>query len=107
MFQIQTNTSGSRHMTITEQQLATIEKYVLFRDLIDSHGIVTESVLDKLKLNVRSIIEAGDECADLIALCQDVLFHDNMKAFGLHQLITLYINWEQTRDELEGTAELE
>lgn len=105
MFQIQTNSSGTRHLTITEQQLTTIEKYSLFKDLIDSHGIVTESVLDKLKLNVRSIMENEPNCPDLVSLCQDVLFHDNMKAFGLHQLITLYINWVRTKKELAGEEE--
>ncbi len=101
MFQIQTNSSGSRHLTITEQQLATIEKYALFRDLIDSHGIINESVLDKLKLNVRSLMESDTECTDLLDLCREVLFHDNMKAFGLQQLVTLYVNWIQTQRELE------
>lgn len=105
MYQIQTNASGSRQMFITEQHLETIRRYTLLRDLIDSHGIITESVLDKLKLNVRSLIEAEEDNADLLALCSEVLFHDNMKAFGLHQLVTLYINWVQTRDELDSQIE--
>lgn len=107
MFQIQTNASGTRHLTITEEHLLTIEKYSLFRDLIDSHGLVTESVLDKLKLNVRSMMETEQDCSDLVSLCQEVLFHDNMKAFGLHQLITLYVNWAQTKENLEETEELD
>ena len=43
-------------MEISEENLQTIEKYALFQHLIDSNGIVDESVLDKLKLNIRSLI---------------------------------------------------
>lgn len=55
---IQTNSSGSRSIEISEDHLQTIEKYQLFRDLIDSNGYVDEQVLDKLKLNVRALLEA-------------------------------------------------
>ena len=52
MYTIQTNASGTRSMEISEENLQTIEKYALFQHLIDSNGIVDESVLDKLKLNL-------------------------------------------------------
>ena len=52
MYTIQTNASGTRSMEISEENLQTIEKYALFQHLIDSNGIVDESVLDKLKLNI-------------------------------------------------------
>lgn len=92
---IQTNSSGTRNMEVSEEHLATIEKYQLFRDLIDSTGYVDEQVLDKLKLNVRSLLE-GDAGKDkaLLDLCLDVIYHPNMKAFGLQQLVILYINWK-------------
>ena len=92
---IQTNSSGTRNIEVTELHLATIEKYQLFRDLIDSNGYVDEQVLDKLKLNVRSLLEseAGHD-KDLLDLCLDVIYHPNMKAFGLQQLVLLYINWK-------------
>ena len=84
----------------------TIEKYALFQQLIDSNGIVDESVLDKLKLNVRSLIAAQTEnCKDLLDLCIDVIYHNNMKAFGLHQLILLYIKWENEKAEEEEKEE--
>lgn len=54
MYTIQANPSGTRNLEISEENLATIEKYGLFRHLIDSNGIVDETVLDKLKLNIRS-----------------------------------------------------
>ena len=95
MKKIQTNVSGTRSIEISEQHLSTIDKYQLFRDLIDSNGIVDEQVLDKLKLNVRSLLEseAGAD-KQLLDLCLDVIYHQNMKAFGLQQLVLLYINWK-------------
>ena len=56
MYTIQANPSGTRSLEISEENLATIEKYGLFRHLIDSNGIVDESVLEKLRLNIRSLI---------------------------------------------------
>ena len=101
MYTIQTNASGTRSMEISEEHLKTIEKYALFQQLIDSNGIV-----DKLKLNVRSLIAAQTEnCKDLLYLCIDVIYHNNMKAFGLHQLILLYIKWENEKAEEEEKEE--
>ena len=92
---IQSNSSGTRSIEVSEQHLQTIEKYQLFRDLIDSNGYVDEQVLDKLKLNIRSLL-SGDAGQDknLLDLCLDVIYHANMKAFGLQQLVLLYINWK-------------
>ena len=53
MYRIQSNPTGTRSIEVSEQHLATIEKYQLFRDLIDSNGYIDEQVLDKLKLNIR------------------------------------------------------
>ncbi len=103
MYTIQTNASGTRSMEISEENLQTIEKYALFQHLIDSNGIVDESVLDKLKLNIRSIIAADtDNCKDLLDLCIDVIYNKNMKAFGLNELIKLYLAWvEQKSDAID------
>lgn len=99
MYTIQTNPSGTRSIEISETHLETIDKYALFQGLIDSNGIVDESVLDKLKLNVRSLIASMEENSkDLLDLCIDVIYHNNMKAFGLHQLILLYINWKRDKE---------
>lgn len=103
---IQTNSSGTRSIEVSEQHLQTIEKYQLFRDLIDSNGYVDEQVLDKLKLNIRSLL-SGDAGKDknLLDLCLDVIYHANMKAFGLQQLVLLYINWKnQGNDNLGMTT---
>ena len=100
---IQTNSSGTRSIDVSEDHLLTIEKYQLFRDLIDSNGYVDEQVLDKLKLNIRSLLE-GDAGKDkaLLDLCLDVIYHPNMKAFGLQQLVLLYINWKNQGNENLG-----
>ena len=99
---IQTNSSGTRSIEIADQHLQTIEMYQLFRDLIDSNGYVDEQVLDKLKLNIRSLLEgdAGKD-KDLLDLCLDVIYHPNMKAYGLQQLVLLFINWKN-----QGNANL-
>ncbi len=95
MYTIQTNPTGTRSMDISEENLQTIEKYALFQHLIDSNGIVDEEVLEKLRLSLRSLISSSEgECKELLDLCIDVIYHNNMKAFGLHQLILLYIKWE-------------
>lgn len=102
MYKIQANPSGTRSLNVSEENLQTIEKYALFRHLIDSNGIVDETVLDKLKLNIRSLIAAQvEDSKDLLDLCIDVIYHNNMKSFGLQQLIKLYLQWmaEQPTEE--------
>ena len=100
---IQTNSTGTRSIEIAEEHLQTIEKYQLFRDLIDSNGYVDEQVLEKLKLNIRSLL-SGDAGKDksLLDICLDVIYHPNMKAFGLQQLVLLYINWKNRGNDNLG-----
>ena len=100
MYTIQANPSGTRSIEVSDAHLQTIEKYSLFQQLIDSNGIVDESVLDKLKLNIRSLISSMEgNSKDSLDLCIDVIYHNNMKAFGLHQLIMLYIKWEEEKED--------
>ena len=40
MYTIQANPSGTRSIEVSSENLKTIEKYALFRHLIDSTGIV-------------------------------------------------------------------
>ena len=97
---IQTNSSGTRSIEIADSHLQTIEKYQLFRDLIDSNGYVDEQVLDKLKFNIRSLLEgdAGKD-KDLLDLCLDVIYHPNMKALGLQNLVQLFLDWKKKQTE--------
>ncbi len=84
-------------MTILKEHLQTIEKHRLFCGLVDSNGYITEDVLDKLKLNIRSLIaHSTEDSKDLLDLCIDVVYHEKMKAFGLKNLIELYASWQQT-----------
>ena len=70
MFKIQANPSGTRSIEVSEEHLQTIERYQLLRDLIDSNGIIDETVLDKLRLNIRSILESEVETDKaLLDLC--------------------------------------
>lgn len=104
MYKIQANVSGTRTIEVSDKHLETISRYSLLKDLIDSNGIIDEQVLDKLKMNVRSMLESETvKDNDLIDLCLDVIYHSNMKAFGLHKLILLYVQWMQ--DKLDNAQE--
>lgn len=95
---IQTNEKGTRSIEITNEHLSTLQRYSLLTDLLDSNGIVNESVLQKLRLNTVALLEHNNDDPALLALCRDVLFHDNMKAYGLHQLILLYLSKNLSED---------
>ena len=107
MYKIQANQSGTRSIEVSDLHLETIDKYQLLRNLVDSNGIIDEEVLDKLKLNVRSLLESSS-CQDknLLDLCLDVIYNSNMKAFGLHNLVLLYVDWKDKKDaEMSAEAE--
>lgn len=98
MYIIRANESGTRKIGISTENLETIRKYDLFQFLIDSNGIVTEQVLDKLRLNLRSMLTGGAD-KDLVDLCIDVVFHRDMKALGLSNLKTLYEEWNSANPQ--------
>lgn len=108
MYTILCNLKGSRKLSVSETHLNTIEHYALFSDLLDSNGIVEENVLEKLRLNVRSLLSNGEPDPQLVDLCEQVIFHSDMKAFGLHQLILLFIDWEKEKlDALKESLKTE
>lgn len=102
------NAKGSRSIAISDEHLDTLKKYQLLSHLVGSTGIIDESVLDKLKFNVRSLLEgeAGKDKA-LLDLCLDVIYNQNMKAIGLQNLIKLYKEERGTSKDSErsDTAE--
>ena len=104
MYTIKTNKSGTRSIEISEEHLLTIEKYQLLCGLVCSNGIVDEGVLDKLKLTIRSLIVSQDGSKELLDLCIDVIYHNNMKALGLSALIELYEGWAESREQAEAEA---
>lgn len=104
MYSIKTNKSGTRSIEISEEHLLTIEKYQLLSGLVGSNGIVDEGVLDKLKLTIRSLIVSQDGSKELLDLCIDVIYHNNMKALGLSALIELYEGWAESSEQAEAEA---
>lgn len=105
MYNIQANESGTRSINVSDENLATIRRFSLLQFLVDSNGIVTEQSLDKLKLNIRSLLTTpqGSDKA-LLDLCIDVIYHRDMKALGLKNLIALYGDWN-TRNPEPAPAE--
>lgn len=90
---INANASGTRTIEVTDTQLQIIRKYSLLDRVANSMGIVNEESLDKLRLTVRSLIASqvmGSK--DLLELCM-VLYHEDMKAFGLNNLLKCYNDW--------------
>lgn len=105
MYKIQANASGTRSIEVSDVHLKTLAKYSLLDALVDSNGIVDEPVLDKLKLNVRSLLESsGVSDKNLLDLCLDVIYNNNMKALGLSNLVALYKEWE-TKQPTESETE--
>ena len=86
MVKIQANASGTRSIDISEEHIETIRKY----ELLENNGIIDETVLEKLRLHVRAILETQKEVdRQLLDLCLDVIYNSNMKAFALNKLIEL------------------
>lgn len=90
---INANASGTRTIEVTETQLQIIRKFSLLDRLADSMGIISEDSLNKLRLTVRSLIASQVmDSKELLELCL-VLYHEDMKAFGLNNLINCYNEW--------------
>ena len=104
---INANASGTRTIEVTEIQLQIIRKYSLLDRLANSMGIIDEESLNKLRLTVRSLISSqvmGSK--DLLELCL-VLYHEDMKAHGLNNLIKCYSEWLQEQLAAENTKAAE
>lgn len=102
---INANASGTRTIEVTEVQLQIIRKYSLLDRIANSMGIINEESLDKLRLTVRSLISSqvmGSK--DLLELCL-VLYHEDMKAFGLNNLVKCYNDWLVEQLTAESAAE--
>ncbi len=107
MYTIISNASGTRNINISDNNLQTILRYSLFRNLVDSNGIIDDSVVEKLKLNVRDLVESTQaQDKELMDLCFNVIYHPNFKAVALHNLLVLYsekaIKVESDHDEKKG-----
>lgn len=90
---INANASGTRTIEITETQLQIIDKYSLLDRIANSAGIIDEDSLNKLRLTVRSLIASQTMASkELLELCL-VLYHEDMKAIGLNNLVKCYKRW--------------
>ncbi len=73
-YTIISNSSGTRSMDITDENLKVIKHYALFNNLVDSNGIIDDTVLDKLRLNARALVESTNaQDKQLMDFCFDVL----------------------------------
>ena len=91
------NAKGSRTIEVTDQHMETLRRYALLSNLVDSNGIIDEIVVEKLKFNCRAILESQTEVdRQLLDLCLDVVYHADMKAIGLQNLVAAFVEWEKT-----------
>ena len=60
-YKIRANASGTRSIDVSDTHLATIGKYSLLENLVGSDGIVDEEVLNKLRLNIRSLLSSDEK----------------------------------------------
>ena len=102
---INANASGTRTIEVTETQLQIIRKYMLLDRIANSMGIIDEDSLNGLRLTVRSLIASQTmPSKDLIELCL-VLYHEDMKAIGLNNLMKCYSEWIEAEAAKEENKE--
>ena len=90
---INANATGTRTIEVNETQLQIIRRYSLFDRIANSAGIIDEDSLNKLRLTVRSLVASQTMASkDLRELCV-ILYHEDMKALGLNNLIRCYNEW--------------
>ena len=104
---INANASGTRTIEVTEEQLQIIKKYSLLDRIANSTGVIDEESLNKLRLTVRSLIASQTMASkELLDICP-ILYHENMKALGLKNLIKCYAEWvasSEAATTTEGAA---
>ena len=101
---INANTSGTRTIEVSETQLRIIQKYSLLDRIANSTGVIDEESLNKLRLTVRSLIASQTMASkELLDICP-ILYHEDMKALGLKNLIKCYSEWIVNK-EATGTVE--
>ena len=98
------NASGTRTIEVTEEQLQIIKKYSLLDRIANSTGVIDEESLNKLRLTVRSLIASQTMASkELLEICP-ILYHEDMKALGLKNLIKYYTEWMASCETAEEAA---
>ena len=101
---INANASGTRTIEVTEEQLQIIRKYSLLDRIANSTGVIDEESLGKLRLTVRSLIASQTMASkELLDICP-ILYHEDMKALGLKNLLKCYTEWMATTATEEAAA---
>ena len=104
---INANASGTRTIEVTEEQLQIIRKYSLLDRIANSTGVIDEESLGKLRLTVRSLIASQTMASkELLDICP-ILYHEDMKALGLKNLIKCYSEWMASNETAETVEEAE
>ena len=102
---INANASGTRTIEVTEEQLQIIRKYSLLDRIANSTGVIDEESLNKLRLTVRSLIASQTMASnELLEICP-ILYHEDMKALGLRNLMKCYTEWIAGCEAAETAAE--
>ena len=102
---INANASGTRTIEVTEEQLQIIRRYSLLVRIANSTGVIDEESLNKLRLTVRSLIASQTMASkELLDLCL-VLYHEDMKALGLRNLMKCYAEWITSNAVAEAAKE--
>ena len=100
------NASGTRTIEFTEEQLQIVKKYSLFDRIANSTGVIDEESLGKLRLTVRSLIASQTMASkELLDICP-ILYHEDMKALGLKNLIKCYTEWLANNEATEKAADI-
>ena len=100
------NASGTRTIEFTEEQLQIVKKYSLFDRIANSTGVIDEESLGKLRLTVRSLIASQTMVSkELLDICP-ILYHEDMKALGLKNLIKCYTEWLANSEATEEAADI-
>ena len=87
---------------MTEVQLQIIRRYSLLDRIANSAGIIDEDSLNKLRLTVRSLIASQTMASkELLELCL-VLYHEDMKAHGLNNLMKCYNEWLMSQESVQS-----
>lgn len=102
---VQANASGTRSIEVSDEHLQTLRRYRLLDQLVGSNGVIDETVVDKLKFTVRSLLGGafGHDKA-LLDLCLDVIYNKHMKAIGLTHLLELYNTWKAEQESESALA---
>ena len=102
---INANTSGTRTIEVSEPQLRIIQKYSLLDRIANSTGVIDEESLNKLRLTVRSLIASQTMASkELLDICP-ILYHEDMKALGLKNLMKCYSEWMASCEAAEEATE--